>query len=101
LTGVTVTTGARRVVSALVSFFPESTTQLARRSGRRKAEIAKREAGRRNRMELGIGVGGGTEREGVSGVVWKLKSYAAFKQMAPCSVLMDLVGEPINSPRRH
>jgi hypothetical protein len=47
LTGVTVTTGARWVVSAVVSFFEESTTQAESRSGRRKARGERRKSGRR------------------------------------------------------
>jgi hypothetical protein len=50
LTGVTVTTGARCVVSAVVSFFEESTTQAARRSGRREAG-----RGKSCRRDLSIG----------------------------------------------
>jgi hypothetical protein len=67
LTGVTVTTGAVRVVSAVVSFFEESTTQPARRkSGRREAGRGKRE-GRKRKECIGI-----VEANGAP--VWKLKS---------------------------
>jgi hypothetical protein len=55
LTGVTVTTGARWVVSAEVSFFEESATQPARRIGRRDSE--------RRRSERGE-AGGGRRRSG-------------------------------------
>ena len=65
MTGVTVTTGAARVVSAVVSFFEESTRQPARSSGRREAGNAgsgRREAGsgkrklRDREREISIGM---------------------------------------------
>jgi len=47
LTGVTVTTGARCVVSAVLSFFEESTTHPARRIGRRESGRREEGGGRR------------------------------------------------------
>src|SRR5712675_1894043 len=54
-TGVTVTTGPTWVVSAVVSFVPESTTQPARKSGKREAVSGKRETGRNGKREEGSG----------------------------------------------
>jgi hypothetical protein len=58
LTGVTVTTGARCVVSAVVCFFEESTTQAVRRSGRREAGRGKGDAGSGKSCRRDLSIGG-------------------------------------------
>jgi hypothetical protein len=57
---VTVTTGAARVVSAVDSFFVESTRHPARKSGKREAGRGKRE--RQNQTQE-MSIGGNGERE--------------------------------------
>jgi hypothetical protein len=58
LTGVTVTTGARWVVSAEVSFFEESATQAVKRSGKREAGRGKGEEGRGKSCRRDLSIGG-------------------------------------------